>query len=198
MSFMRCWNASREHPHPFEYPFHQSQPRSRASRRRRRGACLYSRARRVFLAWECLAAVAVGNSGEGDVAIAANRVQVPAECVNVLAVGATDTRGSGWAWASYSSVGSGRSPGLTKPELVAVRESTPRPFLVLSHDSAPRLEPTGAPAFPRPVASAWKPACASISATRSACFRAVLSLFTALSCRLPTMPKSAGTARLRS
>jgi hypothetical protein len=74
---------------------------------------------------ECLAAVAVGNGGEGDVAIAANRVQVPADCVNALAVGAADTPDAGWARASYSSVGPGRSPGLIKPDLVAFGGSTP-------------------------------------------------------------------------
>jgi Subtilase family len=99
---------------------------------------------------ECLAAVAVGNGGEGDVAIAANRVQVPADCVNALAVGAADTPGADWARASYSSVGPGRSPGLIKPDLVAFGGSTPRPFLVLSHDNAPKLEPTGGTSFSAP------------------------------------------------
>jgi len=99
---------------------------------------------------ESLTVVAVGNGGEGDGAIAANRVQVPADCVNTLAVGATDTPGAGWARASYSSVGPGRSPGLIKPDLVAFGGSTPRPFLVLSHNDPPKLEPTGGTSFAAP------------------------------------------------
>jgi hypothetical protein len=39
----------------------------------------------------CLATVAAGNGGEGDDAIGANRVQVPADCVNALAAGAADS-----------------------------------------------------------------------------------------------------------
>jgi len=70
--------------------------------------------------------------------------------VNALAVGAADTPGAGWARASYSSVGPGRSPGLIKPDLVAFGGSTPRPFLVLSHDNAPKLEPTGGTSFSAP------------------------------------------------
>ena len=101
---------------------------------------------------KCLAVVAVGNGGERDVALAANRVQVPADCVNALAVGAADTPDAVWARASYSSVGPGRSPGLIKPDLVAFGGSTARPFLVLGHKDAPKLEPTGGTSFAAPSA----------------------------------------------
>lgn len=99
---------------------------------------------------KCLAAIAVGNGGERDVALSANRVQVPADCVNALAIGAADTPDAGWARATYSSIGPGRSPGLIKPDLVSFGGSTARPFLVLSHKEAPRLEPTGGTSYAAP------------------------------------------------
>lgn len=99
---------------------------------------------------KCLAAIAVGNGGEGDTAIGANRVQVPADCVNAMAIGAADSPDAAWARAPYSSVGPGRSPGLIKPDLVAFGGSTARPFLVLDHKAAPKLEPTGGTSFAAP------------------------------------------------
>jgi hypothetical protein len=101
---------------------------------------------------ECLAVVAAGNGGEGDEAIGANRVQVPADCVNALAVGAADSPDTPWLRASYSSVGPGRSPGLIKPDLVAFGGSTARPFLVLRTKDAPKIEPTGGTSFAAPSA----------------------------------------------
>ena len=97
-----------------------------------------------------LAAVAVGNDGEGDALLGLNRVQVPADCVNALAVGACDTPDSGWQRASYSSVGPGRSPGLIKPDLVEFGGSMVRPFLVLSEQSTPTLDSTGGTSFASP------------------------------------------------
>ena len=68
---------------------------------------------------ETLATIAVGNGGERDAQLRYNRVQVPGDCVNALSVGAADTEGPGWRRASYSSVGTGRSPGLVKPDVLA-------------------------------------------------------------------------------
>ncbi len=99
---------------------------------------------------DCLAVVAAGNGGEGDEMIGANRVQVPADCVNALAVGAADSPDLGWLRAGYSSVGPGRSPGLIKPDLVAFGGSTARPFLVLRTKDAPKIEPTGGTSFAAP------------------------------------------------
>jgi Subtilase family len=99
---------------------------------------------------DCLAVVAAGNGGEGDEAIGANRVQVPADCVNALAVGSADSPDAAWARALYSSVGPGRSPGLIKPDLVAFGGSTARPFLVLRTKDAPKIEPTGGTSFAAP------------------------------------------------
>jgi len=100
---------------------------------------------------ECLAVVAAGNGGEGDEAIGANRIQVPADCVNAITVGAADSPDTPWLRAGYSSVGPGRSPGLIKPDLVAFGGSTARPFLVLRVKDAPRIEPTGGTSFAAPT-----------------------------------------------
>jgi hypothetical protein len=100
---------------------------------------------------ECLAVVAVGNGGEGDETIGANRVQVPADCVNALAIGSADSPGATWARAGYSSVGPGRSPGLIKPDLVSFGGSTARPFLVVRMKEPPKIEPTGGTSFAAPA-----------------------------------------------
>lgn len=97
-----------------------------------------------------LAVVAVGNGGQRDVATAANRIQVPADCVNALAVGSADSPGASWVRAPYSSVGPGRSPGLIKPDLVAFGGSVARPYLVVGEKDATKLEPTGGTSFAAP------------------------------------------------
>ena len=66
-----------------------------------------------------LTAVAAGNGGEDDPALGFNRVQVPADCVNAIAIGAADRRTADWERADYSSVGFGRSPGRVKPDVLA-------------------------------------------------------------------------------
>lgn len=96
-----------------------------------------------------LATVAVGNDGEGDPTINANRVQVPSDCVNALAIGACDTPDQFWARASYSSIGPGRSPGLIKPDLVDFGGSIGRPFLVTDLDGINLLQ-TGGTSFAAP------------------------------------------------
>lgn len=63
-----------------------------------------------------LAGIAVGN--HGDQPAPHNRVQVPSDCVNALAVGATTSSDPGWKRAPYSSIGPGRAPGSVKPDLV--------------------------------------------------------------------------------
>jgi hypothetical protein len=64
---------------------------------------------------DTLATIAVGNTGESDAAAGLNRIEVPADCVNALAIGACDSQDAGWQRATYSSIGPGRSPGLIKP-----------------------------------------------------------------------------------
>jgi hypothetical protein len=97
-----------------------------------------------------LAVVAVGNGGLRDVATAANRIQVPADCVNALAIGSADSPDAQWGRAPYSSVGPGRSPGLIKPDLVAFGGSMARPYLVVGEKVAAKLEPTGGTSFAAP------------------------------------------------
>lgn len=65
---------------------------------------------------EILAAIAVGN--DGDAPWPDCRIQVPSDCVNALAIGASNSMGSGWKRAPYSSIGPGRHPGLIKPDLL--------------------------------------------------------------------------------
>ena len=100
---------------------------------------------------DTLVTVAVGNDGEGDEILGLNRIQVPADCVNALAIGACDTPGDNWRRASYSSVGPGRSPGLMKPDLVEFGGSMARPFLVVGDRITPSLEPTGGTSFSSPA-----------------------------------------------
>lgn len=66
-----------------------------------------------------LMTVAAGNNGEHDQLSGNARIQVPADCVNALAVGAADCDSHEWKRASYSAFGPGRSPGFIKPDLVA-------------------------------------------------------------------------------
>lgn len=68
---------------------------------------------------ETLLTVAAGNNGERDAATGLNRVQVPADGVNTVAVGAADSTSQQWNRAPYSAVGPGRVPGRRKPDLVA-------------------------------------------------------------------------------
>lgn len=99
-----------------------------------------------------LATIAVGNDGDGDPSIGANRIQVPADCVNALSIGACDVPDDGWQRANYSSVGPGRSPGLIKPDLVDFGGSDARPFLVLDAYGGNQLVPTSGTSFSAPAA----------------------------------------------
>lgn len=97
-----------------------------------------------------LATIAVGNDGEGDPLINANRVQVPADCVNALSIGACDVPDTNWQRAGYSSIGPGRSPGIIKPDLVDFGGSIHRPFLTLDSVDGTKLLPTGGTSFSAP------------------------------------------------
>lgn len=99
---------------------------------------------------DTLATIAVGNTGESDVDAGLNRIQVPADCVNALAIGACDSPDAVWRRATYSSVGPGRSPGLMKPDFVAFGGSMERPFLVVGSGEPPRMEPIGGTSFAAP------------------------------------------------
>jgi hypothetical protein len=73
---------------------------------------------------------AVGNNGRLDAASGLNRVQVPSDMVNALSIGACDLRApaGGWARASYSAVGPGRSGARLKPCGVAFGGDETTPF----------------------------------------------------------------------
>ena len=101
---------------------------------------------------ETLLTVAIGNNGERDVEMALNRIQVPADSVNALAVGAASHVGEGWARAPYSAVGPGRSPGVTKPDILAFGGSSQQSFHVLDADNPGCLEPVQGTSFAAPVA----------------------------------------------
>lgn len=94
--------------------------------------------------------VAVGNNGDMDRASGNARVQVPADCVNAIAVGATDDMNEGWARATYSAVGPGRSPGVVKPDLVAFGGDANHYFHVLSPGKKPLLTPQRGTSFASP------------------------------------------------
>lgn len=85
-----------------------------------------------FAHGRCVATVAAGNDGELDAATGLNRIQPPADGVNLLCVGSADRRGAGWQRAAYSCVGPGRSPGIVKPDGLAFGGSTHEPFGVLT------------------------------------------------------------------
>ena len=97
-----------------------------------------------------LATIAVGNDGEGDSELGLNRIQVPADCVNALAIGACDTQGNNWKRASYSSVGPGRSPGRIKPDLVDFGGVDALPFVVFAEDIEPTLKAEKGTSFATP------------------------------------------------
>ena len=80
-----------------------------------------------------LVTVAVGNDGELDWESGNARIQVPADSVNALSVGATTVPGS-VIRAPYSCIGPGRSPGVVKPDILAFGGSDEMPFLVADPD----------------------------------------------------------------
>ncbi len=87
---------------------------------------------KLFAHGRCVTTVAAGNDGERDAATGLNRIQPPADGVNVLSVGSADRRGSAWQRAAYSCVGPGRSPGIVKPDGLAFGGSDQELFGVLT------------------------------------------------------------------
>jgi len=97
-----------------------------------------------------LATIAVGNGGDAPAEDGLNRIQVPADCVNALAVGACDHHDTPWQRCTYSSVGPGRSPGVVKPDFVEFGGCLQRPFIVLNEGAAMGLEATEGTSFSAP------------------------------------------------
>ncbi|MDR1074837.1 MAG: S8 family peptidase [Xanthomonadaceae bacterium] len=101
---------------------------------------------------ETLLAVAAGNNGERDATAGLNRIQVPADGVNTLAVGAADSASSDWNRASYSAVGPGRVPGRRKPDLVAFGGSGNEYFHHAAPGAVPALAANLGTSFAAPLA----------------------------------------------
>lgn len=99
-----------------------------------------------------LMSVAVGNNGEGDKALGLNRIQVPADSVNALCVGAVDRAGAGWSRPGYSACGPGRSPGRRKPDVVAFGGSPKEYFHVVAPGKRPNLAAQLGTSFASPLA----------------------------------------------
>jgi hypothetical protein len=99
---------------------------------------------------DTLMTVAVGNNGELDRASGNARVQVPSDCVNAIAVGASDDVDPTWARASYSAIGPGRSPGVVKPDLMAFGGDPRRYFHVLAPGTKATLSPQLGTSFASP------------------------------------------------
>jgi hypothetical protein len=83
--------------------------------------------------------VAAGNNGRSDRGMRLNRVQVPSDCVNAMAVGAANATGDLWQRAGYSAVGPGRRPGAIKPDVVAFGGEGGRYFHVVGAGAQPSL-----------------------------------------------------------
>lgn len=81
-----------------------------------------------------LIVVAAGNNGLQPSPLC--RVQVPADGVNCLAVGASDSLSPNWKRARYSAVGPGRRPGITKPDIVAFGGGDLEEFPVITYDAS--------------------------------------------------------------
>jgi hypothetical protein len=98
-----------------------------------------------------LMTIAAGNTGELDELSGNARVQVPADCVNALAVGACDSAGDQWSRASYSSLGPGRSPGIVKPDVLAFGGSDSESFQVVDASRPSRVLGTSGTSFASPA-----------------------------------------------
>ncbi|BCO28538.1 hypothetical protein MIZ03_3444 [Rhodoferax lithotrophicus] len=96
--------------------------------------------------------VAAGNNGEGDSELKYNRIQVPSDCVNAVAVGSANDVGSAWKRARYSAVGPGRRPGVVKPDVLAFGgDAATRYFHALHPGKSPVLVPLEGTSFAAPL-----------------------------------------------
>lgn len=99
---------------------------------------------------ETFMTVAVGNNGLRDDVLRYDRVQVPSDSVNAVAVGAATNTGITWRRANYSAKGPGRSPGFIKPDLMAFGGSSKEYFHVLVPAARPELVPLQGTSFAAP------------------------------------------------
>ena len=94
--------------------------------------------------------VAAGNNGEADRASGNARIQVPADCVNAIAVGAASSTGPSWSRASYSALGPGRRPGLVKPDVLVFGGDGTEYFHVAAPGATAQLAPQLGTSFAAP------------------------------------------------
>ncbi|NQT92541.1 MAG: S8 family peptidase [Lentisphaerae bacterium] len=99
---------------------------------------------------DTLLTIAAGNGGQHDAQLEYNRIQVPADAVNAVSVGAADSSGPLWRRAPYSSIGPGRSPGIVKPDVVAFGGAADEPFWVLAPRAARLAVPCTGTSFSAP------------------------------------------------
>lgn len=95
-------------------------------------------------------AIAAGNNGDLDQASGNARIQVPSDCINATAVGASDSNDSDWGRAYYSAIGPGRNPGLIKPDMLAFGGSPKEYFHVLSGSNNLQVIPNMGTSFASP------------------------------------------------
>ena len=99
-----------------------------------------------------LASVAVGNTGLSEWESGNARIQPPADCVNVMSIGASDSQGQPWKRAGYSSIGFGRSPGLIKPDALSFGGTAIEPFYVTDKETPFSIRPEAGTSFAAPNA----------------------------------------------
>lgn len=99
---------------------------------------------------ETFLTIAAGNNGEGDETLGLNRIQVPSDSVNAIAVGAADRVDEKWQKAIYSASGPGRAPGRVKPDLLEFGGSHHQYFHVLNAAPYPELVPQQGTSFSAP------------------------------------------------
>jgi hypothetical protein len=88
-----------------------------------------------------LMTIASGNNGDHDWDSGNARIQIPADCVNALSVGASATSKKSWKRATYSAIGPGRRPGVIKPDALAFGGSPENYFHVVIPGSRPQVSP---------------------------------------------------------
>lgn len=99
---------------------------------------------------ETFMTVAVGNNGLRDDILRYDRVQVPSDSVNAIAVGSATNTGTTWRRANYSAKGPGRCPGFIKPDLMAFGGSSKEYFHALVPTARPELVPLQGTSFAAP------------------------------------------------
>lgn len=97
-----------------------------------------------------LMTVAAGNNGEKDQQSGNARIQVPADCVNVLSVGAATSMSADWDRSPYSALGPGRRPGVIKPDILAFGGSSKNYFHTLTPGNEPVVTPCLGTSFAAP------------------------------------------------